>query len=142
MGTFRGYGALVGINPYREVAADASSEELGLCILTLLDRSGPTGLPIAEARQFLDETADEETRRIREDSGLTRKGMGTSRYAARFQVLEVEQRYRQKSWCLQGMSYDSLQRSLTRKGHSVVRVKHRLGAEGLGRAVLELLAEE
>ncbi len=63
-GTFRGYGAYVGINPYRVLESDSPEELLGQTILELLSLSGPTGRPFSDAKTFLSESRDDETQRL------------------------------------------------------------------------------
>src|SRR5436190_24203088 len=84
VGTFRGYGAYVGINPYREVPADAPDESLGQAVIDLLALSGPTAVAFSEATQFLEESQDDETVRIRNQYGLAQSGLTTSKLARRF----------------------------------------------------------
>src|SRR5262245_38179959 len=123
-GTFRGYGGYVGINPYVEVPADAAPEQLARSVLELIELSGPTGVDIKQAQRLREETADEETRRIREEYGLNRKGMTTSKLARQFLSADVEQRHGQKSWLVQFFSYDPRWRSLSGAEHKPVRVRH------------------
>jgi hypothetical protein len=140
-GTFRGYGAYVGINPYREVPGDASSKALGQAIVDLLELSGPTGFGIDERDEYVRPTEDEETIRIREAYGLE-DGMTTSKVAQRFLHAHVEQRTRQKSWVVQTYTYSSRWRSLSGSEHEPTRVKHSEGPAALGRVLQEVLALE
>src|SRR5687768_6046226 len=92
VGSFRGYGAYVGINPYREAPGDAPDETLGQVVVDLLTFSGPTGLPINSAKQFLEETEDEETARLRRKYGFTLPGLTASKLARQFLFASVDQK--------------------------------------------------
>lgn len=144
VGTFRGYGAYVGINPYREVATDAGPEKLGATIVELLGLSGPTGVPFSEATTHLKKTADTETTRIRREYGLEASGLSTSGLARCFLSAEVQQGYRQKSWRVQRYEYDSRRRPAVMSGArlSPRLVAHTAGVEALGVAVLRALELE
>jgi hypothetical protein len=138
-GTFRGYGGYVGVNPYRELPADASPAELGALVVELLSLSGPTGIPIAEARGFLRDSADEETRRIRAAHGLDAPRLSTAALARRFASAAVELRHGQRSWRVQGFRYDPRLRSESGADIEPVRVRHRDGAVALGTVVRGVL---
>ena len=138
-GTFRGYGGYVGINPYRQLPADASPAELGTLIVELLARSGPTDVPIAEARDHIRESADEETRVIREAHGLDAPRLSTAVLARRFASATVTFRDGQRSWVVQGFDYNSRLRSLSGEGIEPTRVSHREGPEALGATVRRVL---
>jgi hypothetical protein len=138
-GTFRGYGAYVGVNPYREVTTDASDVALGEAIVELLALSGPTGVPLAEARDFLEAGRDTETRRIRRTYGLDARGLSTSRLARRFLQADVEQRHGQKSWIIQPYRYDARRRLMSGADETPTRVRHAAGAAALGAAVRDAL---
>lgn len=141
-GTFRGYGGSVGVNPYRELPADAGPAELGALVAELLARSGPTGVPIAGARAFLRASADDETRRVRAAHGLDAPRLTTAALARRFAAATVTLRDGQRSWRVQGFSYDSRLRSLSGAGIEPVRVSHRSGTAALGAAVREAVGAE
>ena len=79
MGTFRGYGAYVGINPYRECVSDASSVELGETALKLLSLAGPTGRDWADRESYLADTADLSTQEVKSKYRLDRPWMSTSK---------------------------------------------------------------
>jgi hypothetical protein len=130
MGTFRGYGGYVGVNPYREVAGDAADELLGRTAVELLGLSGPTGVAFADAREFLAATRDVETEQIRHRHGLDRPGLSTAKLAGRFLGAEVVQLRGQKSWVVQRFHYDPTSRANT--GGQTLRVKHADGPAALG----------
>jgi hypothetical protein len=138
MGTFRGYGAYVGIYPYREVPADATDQALGEAITQLLTCSGPTGFHISEHDAYKRQATDEETDRVRAEYGFG-EGMTTSKFARRFLNATVELRHRQKSWVVQAYVYDSRRRSLSGQGQTPVRVRHSAGVSTLGEAVKRVL---
>ncbi|HEY8503615.1 MAG TPA: hypothetical protein VIL46_03480 [Gemmataceae bacterium] len=135
-GTFRGYGAYVGVNPYREVSADATDEALGRAVVELLALSGPTGIPFAQAREFFEEGQDDETVRIRSRYGLTRRGLTTSKLARRFLQACVEQRHGNRSWVVQPYRYSPRDRSMSGEGQPAARIRHCAGP-----AALRLLCE-
>jgi len=138
-GSFRGYGGYVGINPYREVAADASDAALGRAVVEQLARSGPTGVAFAEAGGFLERGRDAETRRLRRRYGLDVNGLNTSRLARRFLQADVEQRHGHKSWVIQPYRYDPRLRSMSGADETPARVRHAAGVAALGAALREAL---
>jgi hypothetical protein len=138
-GTFRGYGATVGVNPYREVKDDADDDVLGRVVVELLRLSGPTGVAFADAKQFLTDTRDEETVRIRSRYDLDQPGLNTSKMARRFLLADVIQRPGQKSWVLEAYRYDSRLRSMSGAGEKPVRVRHADGPAALGAALRAVL---
>lgn len=139
LGTFRGYGAYVGINPYREVPSDALDSLLGQTVVDLVVLSGPTGVEFSEAARFLEASRDEETILVRSKYGLSKTGLTTSKLASRFLQAHVEQKHGQKSWVVQLFSYSSRWRSMTGDDQPAVRVKHAAGAAALGTALLSAL---
>src|ERR1043165_5566358 len=78
MGTFRGYGGFVGINPYRELPKEVSPEIVGETVIDLLTQSGSTGFHIKNIEVYRADTADEETVRIREQFFANRSEEHTS----------------------------------------------------------------
>ena len=52
MGTFKGHGGYVGINPYRVLPGEGSAAQLGELALKLLAESGPTGFHISDAATY------------------------------------------------------------------------------------------
>jgi hypothetical protein len=138
VGTFRGYGAYVGINPYREVLATSSPEELGRTVMVLLELSGPTGIAFADAKHFLETSRDEETIRIRTAYGLNRPKLSTSKLAKRFLHVDVMHKHGQKSWVVQVMQYDSRRRSLVGED-DLVRVRLGDGLVTLGEVLREMM---
>jgi len=141
-GTFRGYGGYVGVNPYRELPADANPAGLGALVVELLGLSGPTAVPLAQAREFLRDSRDEETRRVRTAYGLDAPRLSTAALARRFASATVTLRVGQRTWRVQRFSYDPRARSLTGAGVEPVRVSHRDGVTALGEAVRELLGAD
>lgn len=138
MGCFKGCGAYVGINPYREVLADHPDGELGAAVVELLGKSIPTGRHVREIADYRAETTDQETNRIR-SKYFSPKQKTTSAVSRRFIKGEVVQKPRQKSWLLHRYKYDSKQRLL--KLDAEVRVKHADGLQALGKALKQLLSD-
>lgn len=136
MGTFRRYGGYVGINPYRELPGDCSLEILGQLAVDLLTQSGPTGYAIGDIARYREATADEESRRIRNDyfSGTQSP---TSR-ARRFLHLEVSISSKQRSWHVVKFKYDAEQSSFVPDIEN--RVKCTGGPSALGLALSNLLS--
>lgn len=64
LGSFKGYGGYVGINPYRELPQDVMAKEIGETIIDLLGKSGATGFHIKNIQAYRRESADPETVRI------------------------------------------------------------------------------
>jgi hypothetical protein len=141
-GTFRGYGAYVGINPYRELVAGVGSGDLGAAVMRMLELSGPTGVGIAEARTFLESSADDETRRVRAAHHLDAPRLSTAMLARRFAAATVELRHGQRSWWVQGFRYDPRTRTLSGERIKPVRVLLRAGTTVLGEVVREVLGIE
>ena len=139
-GTFRGYGAFVGVNPYRESPADVDDASLGQIVVTLLALSGPTGRDFTEAKLFLEQGRDDETNRIRSQYGLEGPALSTSKLARRFLKADVEQRHGQKSWIVQPFRYDSRLRSMTGSDIPPIRVRQSAGSAALGAALRAALA--
>lgn len=139
-GTFRGYGAYVGINPYRVLESDSPDELLGQTILELLSFSGPTGRLFSDAKTFLNESRDDETQRVRALFGLDASGLTTAKLNRRFLMTSVEQKSNQKSWFVQAYLYNSKLRTMSVADTTTLRIKHSAGAHALGVAVRRLMA--
>ena len=139
-GTFRGYGAHVGINPYRIVASDSPDELLGQTIVALLSLSGPTGVSFSDAKTFLSEGRDEETQRVRALFGFDASGLTTAKLNRRFLMASVEQKSNRKSWLVQAYLYNSKLRTMSGAETTTHRIKHSDNVYALGAAVRQSLA--
>lgn len=137
MGTFRGYGGYVAINPYREVIAAAPPETVGQVVIELLGLAGRTNVHISEAKTFLATITNSETAALKRKYGLD-KVKGTADLARRFAHVEVTFRDGQKSWLVQRFVYQTRKRLLTAVAPPY-RVRHAAGAGALGEAVIEAL---
>lgn len=136
MGTFKGYGAHVGINPYREIAHGVGAQVLGEMVLQLLRHSGPTGMALMDFKAYASRTDDAESRRI-EDKYFPAGRTTTSTLARSFVEGSVSIEDGQKSWAIEVYTYDPKRRSLV--GELKARVKIQAGPEGLGKALMEAL---
>jgi hypothetical protein len=141
-GTFRGYGGFVGIRPYRELGAAATPAELGTLIVEMLTLSGPTGVSIREAPEFLRRSSDEETQRVRTAHGFDDPGLTGEDLARRFRSATVTQRNGQRSWLLQAYRYDPRRQSESGSDIAPLRVAHRAGVESLGAGVRKVLGAD
>ena len=139
MGTYKGYGAYVGLSPYKEIAAGAGPNRLGEIVTELLARSGPTGVAFSEAKAHQQETSDAETVRIRRDH-LDRLKT-TEQLSRRFLRARVTTTDRKKSWLITAFRFDPKRDSLVGEKEEI-RVKQTEGAAGLGEALLRSLSLE
>ena len=139
MGTFRGYGAFVGVPPYRTLPAGTESDSLGRLAMEILALSGPTGAAIATAKEYMNESSDDETRSVRSRFGLDAKRNSTSILARRFLIAEVAIRDGRRSWTLIVFSCSSSPRVLRAGGSKPIRILFRAGPAALGVAIRDAL---
>ena len=135
MGTFKGYGAYVGVNPYKELPEGVAPNKLGKTVLKLLEQSGPTGYKIDDADKYERATANAETARILKEHFPA--GKATTGYVARrFERCRVRHKDKQKSVSIQTYRFDSAKRWDAADEH-VRRVNISDGPGALGDAILE-----
>ncbi len=138
IGTFKGYGAYMGISPYRAIC-HPTPQNVGELILDLLGQSGATGYRIKDFEDYRNANDDDETRRIIK-TYLPKGGhASTSVMAKKFSHVNVEYQDGQKSWMLNSRFYDANTRCLESVANR--RVRHKDGVEALGAAVLDMLAD-
>jgi hypothetical protein len=138
MGTFRGYGGFVGINPYRELPKEVSPEIVGETVIDLLTQSGSTGFHIKNIEVYRADTADEETVRIREQFFANIKSSAAA--ARRFVTAEVSTTDRKKSWTVIKFEYDPKRKTLTPSMEKQVLIAK--GAGALGLTLIDLLVDK
>ena len=138
MGTFKKYGGYVGINPIRELPAEAPYDEIGATVSELLECSGPTGFSIKEIKDYERATQDADTARIRRTYF---QGASTSKIASKFSEIEITLIDGQKSWQLLSREYDSATRCMVPTGQPK-RVSRSLGVESLGKAIADCLVNQ
>lgn len=132
--TFVGYGAYVGTPPYELLPPEATAVEVGETLLRVLERSGPTGVHIKEARAHLAKLEDATTRQAKklcEGSRPTTAGV-----AARSDRWRVEHRHGRKSVNVTPLVYDSRSRNDLDDVEEMVRVALRDGPVRLGECFL------
>ena len=128
--TFIGYGGYVGTPPYELLPPGATAMDVGETLLRVLERSGPTGVHIEDAKAHLAELEDATTRQAKklcEGSRPTTAGV-----AARSDRWRVEHRHRRKSVTVTPLVYDSGSRTDVDDVEKMVRVALRDGAARLG----------
>lgn len=131
-GTFQGYGAYVGIFPYRELPVGASAAQIGRLVLSLLAKSGPTGFHIRDHNLYLESAHDEISESVLEWARPRKPS--TSKMARLFLEGSVETTDRLKSWRIVTYQYDSRERASKATGLGV-RVSKHLGGRAVGEAV-------
>jgi hypothetical protein len=136
MGTFRDYGGYVGINPYRELPTVVSPKQLGMVVVDLLARSGPTGHTISDFESCRAESATEETERIRDQYFFGKQSIESQ--AKRFQHLEVSSKDNRRSWDIVKFKFDKKSRAMVPDVEK--RAKFEDGPSSLGKVILELLS--
>jgi hypothetical protein len=138
MGTFRGFGGYVGINPYSELPVDCTSEKIGQTVIDLLVHSGATGFYIKEIEKYREENFDDESQRVRDK--FFSKVHSTSSFNQDFICIEVSMPRRQQSWDIVKFRYDDKQSLMA--PDVKYRVKMSEGAVSLGQILLDLLQAE
>jgi hypothetical protein len=135
LGTFRGYGGYVGINPYRELPPNSVPELIGQSTMELLELSGPTGFHIKDINAYREQTDGEDTSRIRDKyiSGVN----STAAMARRFHNAEVSREARHRSWLVVKFKYDSTRKSFVPDESKRVNVSE--GASSLGQILVHFL---
>lgn len=119
-GTFDGYGAFVGVNPYRVLEANTESDKVGALIIELLGLSGPTGCHIRDINQQDESSLDDETERVQKKY-LPHDKVSDKYMGMQFVNLTVRIKDGQKSWMIDVSKYDSKNDCLQgdRKPHKV-----------------------
>lgn len=133
MGMFRGYGGLVGINPYRELPPDVDARVLGETVIELLAASVMTGFRIDQMDEYRETTADSVTTQIRARylSGIR----STKQMARDFRRTEVSLSSTGKSWTVTGFKFDAKTDTFLQRLKRRVLVSE--GATLLGQTVLD-----
>jgi len=139
MGTYKGYGAYVGLSPYKEIAAKADPNGLGEVVTEMLARSGPTGVPFREAKAQQKATSDTETVRIRRK--YLDRLKTTEQLSRRFLRARVTTSDQKQSWLITVFRFDPKRESLVGQKEEI-RIKKTEGATGLGEALLQVLPVE
>lgn len=135
MGTFEGYGAYVGINPSRELAADSSAETLGAAIIELLQLSKPTGYRVEDIEQYRRDTGDADSDAIR--TRYFSRVRSTAETNRKFLHTEVATKDKQVSWRVTKFVFNVDHDTLVPENKLSVKMSE--GAEALGRCVLDFL---
>jgi hypothetical protein len=131
-GTFKGYGAYVGIEPHRQLPVGASAIQIGRLVVQLLKKSGPTGFHIEDHALYSAQATDGTSKAVLEWARPARAT--TSLMARRFLGGVVRTTDRLKSWRVMVYEYDSRLRANTARDAGRL-VSKGLGAEALGEAV-------
>ncbi|CAN5594411.1 hypothetical protein BH11PLA2_BH11PLA2_14790 [soil metagenome] len=135
LGTFLGFGGIVSINPYRELAADVSPLGLGKTVKELLELSGPTSYHIKDIAKYNNETDSVVASSLRER--YFRKVKSAKSMAIAMTSVEVSIRKGGKSWRLERYDYDA--GSDNHIVISTLRIAVAQGSAALGKNVLEML---
>lgn len=136
LGSFVGYGGLIGINPVIELPAPASVLELGTQALMLLEVAGPTKEKYVNVRDYLSRTEDLESRRVHTE--YISRIRSTRDLARRFVVAALRWQTRQKSWILARMTFNASQNTLTEELRQRIPVSS--GPKGVGASVQLMLS--
>lgn len=131
-GTFKGFGAYVGINPLRALGLDSHPADIGDIVISLLDSSGPTGYHIDDHAQYLEATEDRVT--ISLARKYTQLRLATRELAKIFICVVVEWNTREKSWKISLEEYNSTKNCLYPT--ATKRINLSAGPELLGLAIL------
>jgi len=135
MGTFKKYGAYVGSNPCRSFPRDCSATDLGVAVIELLERSGPTGFAIGEIEQYRAATFEKQSELIRKKYFSSIRSTRDS--DRRYLQCEVRTEKKSRSWSVNRFAFDAKTRLMVSERKQ--RVKKSAGAEELGRQLLALL---
>lgn len=136
MGTYKGYGAYVGLYPYRELPSDVEPDRLGDILVELLALSGATGVSFREAKKHQQASLDPESARIRRTHLANH--VSTARLARAFLRVQVKKTDRQKSWLVTPFRFDRTRGALVGE-RSAKRVQVSAGPGALGEVVLRAL---
>jgi len=136
MGTYKGYGAFVGLYPYRELPSEAEPTRLGEVLVELLKLSGPTGVPFRDAKKHQESVLDPETARIRQT--YLAAYTSTAKLARSFLRAQVKRSDHQKSWVVTAFGFDRARKALV-GGKDPKRVSVSAGPRALGQALLQAL---
>ena len=135
MGTFKGYGAYVDINPFRELESNVEPAALGSQIQDLLLLSGPTGYKLSEIKDYEKNNCDDETSRIQKSYFSSLNGKTASLNELFIKVF-VEYADKSKSWKI------SSHRFVVEGDYFEIdkefRIRLSLGIGALGSQVIEL----
>lgn len=137
MGTFKGFGGYVSIEPLRFLPGDATPQAIGDLCVDLLSRSVATGYHIRDVEAYRAAFGDAESKEV--FNKYLKPVRSTGALARRYARVAVRLTDGQKSWRLNMYQYRPADRSL--HGGPETRVRIVEGPEKLAEALLGLLAK-